>query len=315
MMYVHYTRPICGIYSCHTTQHTTQIPPTPPLHPYPQQRWRQRRQWRCRGRRSFERDCRWDKIRTTSWSAPCTRTRGRTCQGFCWDLCWRWIAEEEETWGGGGGRGGIQRGTGSACSTTTTTTTNTMTRRMGRGHVRERTMGGNLTMMVAMLSTGCPLAAWGIGHQASAPTPPPPSLMTTMTMIAATVGGRCAPPPPVHPVPPDAACHCQCRQPRSTAAAWGHLGCGHMRGGGGGGQCLCTCSSGSESTRGRWWGEEELRDFGGITWQTMSGWGRRRRRRCAARATATTTMATREGGGEGEGSRGRDLLSRPCHGS
>ncbi len=36
MMYIHYSHPICGINLCHTTQHTTQIPPlphpTPPLH-------------------------------------------------------------------------------------------------------------------------------------------------------------------------------------------------------------------------------------------------------------------------------------------
>jgi hypothetical protein len=28
MMYIQYSRPMCGIYLCHTTQHTTQIPPS-----------------------------------------------------------------------------------------------------------------------------------------------------------------------------------------------------------------------------------------------------------------------------------------------
>ncbi len=48
-------------------------------------------------------------------------------------------------------------------------------------------------------------------------------------------GGALCPPPPVHPVPPDAARHCQCCQQRPTAAAWGRSECGHMHGGGGGG--------------------------------------------------------------------------------
>ncbi len=107
---------------------------------------------------------------------------------------WRSIAEDEETGGGGGGRGGIQGRTGSACSMTTVTKMNTTMRRMGRGHKRERTMGGNPTTMVATSSVGRPSAAWGIGHRSSAPSPPPPSSMTTMTTIAATVGGRRAPP-------------------------------------------------------------------------------------------------------------------------
>jgi hypothetical protein len=86
-------------------------------------------------------------------------------------------------------------GTGSACLMTAATTTNTTTRRMGRGHARERTMGGNPTTMVAALSAGPPLVAWGIGHRLSAPTLPPPSPMTTTTTIAAAVGGCCAPLP------------------------------------------------------------------------------------------------------------------------
>ncbi len=159
--------------------------------------------------------------------------------------------------------------------------------------------GGNPTRTVVTLSAGCPLAVWVIGHRSSAPALPPPSSTTTMTIIPAAVGGRCAPPPPVCPLPPDAACCCQCCHQRPTAVAQGHLECDQTRGGGGGGQRHCTHSSGSNPSRGGLWGEEEWHDVGGITWQSMSGWGRRRRKRCAARATALRMMATGEGGERG----------------
>jgi hypothetical protein len=181
--------------------------------------------------------------------------------------------------------------------------TNTMTQRMGRGHAGERAMGGNPTTMVTMSSAGRSSAAWGIGHQLSAPTPPPPSSTTMRTRIATAVGGR-------HPLPPSgpsrrarcrhAARRCQCHQPRLTVEAWGHSGCCCTCGGGGGGQSHCTHLSGSDPPQGGRWGEEERSDVGGITWQTMSGWERRRRRHCAARATATTMMATGEGGERGK---------------
>jgi hypothetical protein len=70
----------------------------------------------------------------------------------------------------GPSRGGEVGNTrGSACSTMTATTTNTTMemnttmRRMGRGHAGERTMGGNLTTMVATSSAGRSSAAWGRG--------------------------------------------------------------------------------------------------------------------------------------------------------
>jgi hypothetical protein len=60
----------------------------------------------------------------------------------------------------------------------------------------------------------------------------------------------------------------------------------------------CTHSSGSDSTRGGRWGEKEWRDVGGITWQTLSGWGRRRRRR--RRATVYDGYGYKGRGVEGE---------------
>jgi hypothetical protein len=176
------------------------------------------------------------------------------------------IADNEGTGRGGGGRGGIRCGMGSACLMMTTTTTNTATQRMGRGHMGERRMGGesdnNGHDIVRSPSFG------GVGHRTLIVRPHAPAAVidNNNDNNCHRGGGALCPPPLVRPIPPDAAHCCRCCQLRLTAAAWGCLGYGHMRGGGGGGQCHCTHLSGSDPPPGWTMGEEEWCDVGGITW-------------------------------------------------
>jgi hypothetical protein len=127
-------------------------------------------------------------------------------------------------------------------------------------------------------------------------------------------GGASCPPPPVRPIPPDAARHCRCRRPRSTAAARGRLGCGHMHGRWEEvGAVVLVCQVLNHP------GVDDGGKRSGVTSVGLRGSQRQAGEGggggCAARATATTATATEEGGGEREGRRGRGLLSGPCHGS
>jgi hypothetical protein len=136
--------------------------------------------------------------------------------------------------------------TGSAClkktvtrTNTTTTMTNMTTRRMGRCHAGEQTTGRTQLQRLQC----CPRAIrWGRGVEDVDCRPPHHRHHRQQQQLPPRRGGI-VPPHPVCPVPPDAAHHCQCLWPRSTAAARGLLGRGRTCGGGGGGPRLCTSLS------------------------------------------------------------------------